>query len=405
MDAESPFSSVAGPAPRPGQAEPDFSLVLGGPLYQLLRRAHLSDDHLLLQRRRILAIAAIVFLPLVLLAAVSGHLTGGVQVPFLTDVEVYTRFLVALPLLVLAELVVHQRMRLIAATFHHRNLIPEHARDRLESAVASAYRLRNSVTAEVALLALVYLVGITIVWRQYMLWTWPPGMRHPVPQARRSRSRAPGTGTSACPCSSSCCAAGTSGSSSGPGCSGRFPASSCTGADAPGPCRRPRFSLQYRFAFVPVILAHGVLLAGALANQIFHTGARLTDFRLEILLLVIFLIFLVVGPLAVFAPQLRAPSARDCASTARWRSAMCAAFDSKWLRGKEPDEALLGTGDIQSLADLGNSFEVIKGMRLIPATKEAIFQLAIVALVPIVPLLLTMMPLDELLKKLIGVVF
>jgi hypothetical protein len=75
------------------------------------------------------------------------------------------------------------------------------------------------------------------------------------------------------------------------------------------------------------------------------------------------------------------------------------------LRGKEPDEALLGSGDIQSLADLGNSFEVIKGMRLIPATKEAIFQLAVVALVPIVPLLLTMMPLDELLKKLIGVVF
>ena len=44
-------------------------------------------------------------------------------------------------------------------------------------------------------------------------------------------------------------------------------------------------------------------------------------------------------------------------------------------------------------------------MRLVPASKEAIFQLAIVALAPIVPLLLTLMPLEELLKKLIGVVF
>ena len=44
-------------------------------------------------------------------------------------------------------------------------------------------------------------------------------------------------------------------------------------------------------------------------------------------------------------------------------------------------------------------------MRLIPVSKEAIFQLAVVAVAPIVPLLLTLMPLDELLKKLIGIVF
>jgi hypothetical protein len=75
------------------------------------------------------------------------------------------------------------------------------------------------------------------------------------------------------------------------------------------------------------------------------------------------------------------------------------------VRGDESDDALLGTGDIQSLADLGNSFSVVKEMRLVPISKEAIFQLAIVAVVPIVPLLLTLMPLDELLKKLIGIVF
>jgi hypothetical protein len=44
-------------------------------------------------------------------------------------------------------------------------------------------------------------------------------------------------------------------------------------------------------------------------------------------------------------------------------------------------------------------------MRLVPISKEAIFQLGVVALAPIVPLLLTLMPLDELLKRLIGVVF
>ena len=75
------------------------------------------------------------------------------------------------------------------------------------------------------------------------------------------------------------------------------------------------------------------------------------------------------------------------------------------MRGDESDDALLDTGDIQSLADLGNSFGVVKEMRLVPVSKEAIFQLAVVAVAPLVPLLLTLMPLDELLRKLIGIVF
>ena len=39
---------------------PDFSLVLGGPLFQLLRRTHLADDALMLVRQRIVVIALVV---------------------------------------------------------------------------------------------------------------------------------------------------------------------------------------------------------------------------------------------------------------------------------------------------------------------------------------------------------
>jgi hypothetical protein len=79
---------------------------------------------------------------------------------------------------------------------------------------------------------------------------------------------------------------------------------------------------------------------------------------------------------------------------------------SLWLRGSAPaDEPLLGSGDIQSLADLGNSFEVVRTMRIAPFAKETILQLAAAVVVPIVPLLLTLMPLEELLKKLFGILF
>src|ERR1700719_1374881 len=147
----------------------DFSLVLGGPLLQLLRRVHLSDDALMLVRQRVVVIALLSWLPLLVLSALEGNVLGrSVAIPFLLDVEAHVRFLVAMPLLIIAELVVHQRMRPVVRQFLERNLIPESAMARFERTIESAFRLRNSVLAEALLIAFVYGVGILIIWRQYV---------------------------------------------------------------------------------------------------------------------------------------------------------------------------------------------------------------------------------------------
>ena len=120
---------MAGEGSRVLFGEVDFSLVLGGPLFQLLRRVHLSDDALTQVRQRILALSPLTWLPLLVLSALGGQALGGTAtVPFLLDVEVHVRFLVAMPLLIAAELVVHQRMRTVARKFLDRRLIPD-ARD------------------------------------------------------------------------------------------------------------------------------------------------------------------------------------------------------------------------------------------------------------------------------------
>ncbi|MGZ9014446.1 MAG: hypothetical protein ACXW2L_19535, partial [Burkholderiales bacterium] len=64
-----------------------------------------------------------------------------------------------------------------------------------------------------------------------------------------------------------------------------------------------------------------------------------------------------------------------------------------------------GSADIQSLADMGNSFDVVREMSLVPFKKDAVLQLAMVTLLPVGPLLLTMIPLEELLKQMLKVVF
>src|SRR5512147_795257 len=81
----------------------DFSLVLGGPLYQLMRRTHLTGNALDHVRRRIVVIAMITWLPLLMLSTFSGRGWGNaVTLPFLHDIETHVRFLVALPVLIAA---------------------------------------------------------------------------------------------------------------------------------------------------------------------------------------------------------------------------------------------------------------------------------------------------------------
>ena len=77
-------------------------------------------------------------------------------------------------------------------------------------------------------------------------------------------------------------------------------------------------------------------------------------------------------------------------------------FLSVWQTGPA---AQRGTADIQSLADLTNSFEVVRTMQIAPITKDALHRLVAATLAPVVPLALTMMPLEELLKKLLGILF
>src|SRR5215475_2155477 len=92
--------------------ENDFSLILGGPLYQLFCRAHLCGHVLELLRRRVLVICGVAWLPLLVFTILEGNAWGNAtKLPFLMDIEAYARFLIGMPLLVVAELVVHERMR------------------------------------------------------------------------------------------------------------------------------------------------------------------------------------------------------------------------------------------------------------------------------------------------------
>jgi hypothetical protein len=159
-------------------------------------------------------------------------------------------------------------------------------------------------------------------------------------------------------------------------------------------------------AFAPLLLAHGVLVAGLMANPIFYAGARLTDFRMEVLGMMVLLPLIILGPLMVFSPRLIEAKRNGLRDYGRVVTRYIREFDLKWVRGgAAAEEQLLGSADIQSLADLGNSFQVIREIRPFPFGRDAVILLIVTPLIPVLPLALTMMPLEELIKKLVGSVF
>jgi hypothetical protein len=385
----------------------NFSIVLGGPLFQLFRKAHMAGDALELARRRIVAITAFTWLPLLLLSLAQGMAWGGVAVPFLQDAQAHSRFLLAVPLMVAAEMLVHMRIRPIAEEFLVRRLVPDEALERFHECVRSAFRWRNSMAIELALVALVYGVGVPVLWRHYAAidvptWYATPGqgisgltlagwwyafVSVPIFQFLLLRwyfriaiwirflwqvSRLPL----------------------------RLSALNADLSAGLG------FLSGTVFAFVPLLMAHGALVAGTLANRIFHAGGTLMEGRYEVAFIVGYLLVLVVAPLVVFAPAISAAKRRTSREYTRLSQRYVVEFEGRWLPGGLPaSDSPLGTADVQSLADLNSAMDTVRATRTVPISKDAIVKLAVATLAPVAPLLLTVIPAEELVTRLFKLVF
>jgi hypothetical protein len=144
-------------------------------------------------------------------------------------------------------------------------------------------------------------------------------------------------------------------------------------------------------AFAALAVAHGTLLAGTLSTRVVLLGTPLIQFKAEIAVMVIFVLGIILAPLLVFSPQLVLAKRKGRREYGALAERYVREFDVKWLRGgASAQEPFMGSADIQSLADLANSYNLVQTMRVAPITKEAVLRLAVATIVPIVPLLLTM---------------
>jgi hypothetical protein len=381
----------------------NFSLVNGGLLYQLWRRTLLSGDAMQLTHRRVIVAALLAWLPLLLLSMAQGSAWGhGLAFTFLQDIETHVRFLIVVPLLILAEIPVHRRLHQIVNGFVEHGLVRDAARPKFDAAIASALRLRNSYVAELALIVFVYCVGI-LVWRHQVSldvssWYAAAEVGHP---------RLTHAGWWAALVS--------------------MPVFQflmfrwyfrlfiwarflwqVSRMDLNLEPMHPDGAAGLRFlsltgrSYSMFLLAMGTVLSGMIANRIFYAGAKLLDFKLEVIGWVTVLVFLILGPLLVFLPRLRAVRRKGMLEYGGLGQRYAGEFHRKWNGGgPPPDEPLLGSADIQSLADLRNAFVIIEDMRLTPFGMKNVTTLAAFVLIPIAPLLLTMFSVEQLVDRML----
>ena len=397
------------PSMNPSEELPrDFSVVLGGPLFQLYRRLHLSGASLELPFRRTVAVTLIAWAPLLLLSIIGGVAWGGVKEPFLLDPDAHARLLIALPLLVGSELFVHARIATTARQFVARGIVAGDALAKFQIAWSRAVRMRESTLAELALIVFVYAVGFSGL-RNHIapltLDAWyrrsAAGMNHitaagwwytlvslPLFQFILLRWyfrlaiwatflwRVAGCGLKLVP-------------------------------THPDRAAGLGFLADATIALAPFLFAHGTLFAGVMAMGIYFDGRTLISYWPALAAFSALAIVVAFAPLLAFSlPLARARRAglREYGALAQ---SYVMSFDSKWLRTASPDTSeLLGSADIQSLSDMINSFQAaVASMRLIPISPQYAVRLAIVTLLPVAPLLLTVLPATELLKAILKGLF
>jgi hypothetical protein len=387
-----------------GSAADNFSLVSGGPFFRALRRMGLFE--LRHNIRRGAAWLILTWLPLVVLSIVEGTAWGTkVKIPLLSDFSIYGRFLVALPLLIAAEVVIDPFIRRVVSLFNSSGLIREEDIPAYHAILSKIVRLRDSALIEL-LLALVacipfFLLTADYEWGPNQISAWhgttsaglsPAGwwfvfVGSPVVRFLTIRwlwrytlwihllRRVAKLNLNLLP----------------------------THPDRLGGLGSLLFAQQQ---FGILAAAVGSVLAGQFGNEIAHFGETLSGIRAPAAVFIVISVLLVLLPLTVFSLKLFEARRDGLARHGLVARGVTGTFDDKWARkAGPPPEAMIGSQDPSSLIDYISSYDVIREMRVIPIGKRAVIYIAVLAAAPFAPVWLFATPLDrvigEILKKLL----
>ncbi len=381
----------------------DSSFLSGGPLYGLLVKAGIARSGRAGIALRILFYFALSWVPLALMTISQGtFITPALRVPFLYDFSESCRFVLVLPLLIIAESIIDPWVAYVTANF--RTLLPEADIEKFKHNVALAVKHKNSVGVELLLILLAFIrphVGnlnlsedvtswrmvatetgtaptaaflwylyvakpmIALLWFRW-LWKYIIWTQLLIRTSRLALRVTP------------------------------------THPDRMGGLGFISVA-QTNFAILYFALA--AQAASFVGEEIVFEGAKLGSFKYLIFTVVLLAPVIFLVPSLTFSPKLIDCKRRGLLEYGALANRYTTDFHDKWIAGKRSDdEPLLGSADIQSLADLSNSFAVVQSMKSVIIVKATVITFAVASLLPFAPLLLTVYPFDELLARLVKMI-
>lgn len=372
-----------------------FSLVDGGPTISLMRRLGWTrPDGRIDYLRACLILVAVAWVPL-LATTVAARVMAGRW--FAVDWSVQARLLVAIPLLLRADVSLHLRTRAVADRFVS-DPWAAGQRDRFDRIVAGAVKHRDAVAPEVILL------GIALVASQFVVWNLGgmPFMAGRVALDRQMIAARWWYALVALPMFQFLVYRALWRWAIWTQMLWRL-----SRLDLHPIAMHPDLAGGLEFLSLPslgfchVIVALSAAQSGVWADQVLHAGVKVMDLKVPAFLFIAAALVLALGPTVCLAGQLW-----RCSFEGRERYGSLAVdysrrFEARWIAGRDRD-GLLGSGDIQSLADLANGWNMVDKTRFLPFSPRTIIAIAVAAFAPMVPVALMGVPVSELLLKLAG---
>lgn len=386
---------------------PSYKLFDGGPVYRLEQKLGLVRDGEWRTGFRALFIALVCWAPLVVLSAVQGLAIGPTRLEsFLMDFVGNERFLLTVPVFLFGEAIAGTQLRQVVRQFLDAGLVKAESRGQFESLVLGAVRLSRSGWTALVLLVLAYVHSAMafsgmLFELEISTWRFPLRDGHPVLSLAgvwfylvafpiysfllwRWVLRI--------------------------GLWWRFLWGVSWLDLRVSPSHRDEvgglgFLSNSVEAFSPFVFGAGAIVAGTIADLVVYEGYSPMQYQWHIIGFVVLLLILIVGPLLFFIRPLYEAKEAAIFRYGAAASRQIQLVENKWLgEGPVREDLVASMPDFRSVTHFGHSVTAVRRMSLLPLNKEDVIKFVALAVLPLVPVFATQVPMRELFSILLKLV-
>ena len=378
-------------------APAEVSIIRGGPFYRVQHAIGLIREDRWNLGRRITFLVAITWLPLLIITLLTDFKDLH---SFLTDYRVHGRLLIAVPALLFGEIYMESRLRGVLIHIRKSGLLDAPDMAHMEGVVADVVRARDAWLPELAVLVLLivhtiaswkglvdatpwlaqgigdntrltpagwYAVVVSAPLFQFLLglglWKWLLWTFFAFKLSRQKLQVV------------------------------------ATHPDQHGGLG---FLGLTASAFAPVAFAATSVIGATFRYDIVHHGAKLMDFKLPAIALLVIIAVIALGPLVFFVPRLAALRRQGILEYGILAQIHSAEFHEKWISRRAGHEAeFLAAPESSTLNNFGNVYEKIKALKPFPADAGSLYMLAAAVAIPALPVVLTQIPVSVVLTDLL----